>query len=409
MSIERLQVGLDIANKKYDVGELVRNGKDVYFKYYAEYLNKGLNISPIKLSFNDKGQKGNPRLFDGLFGVFSDSLPDGWGRLLLDRMLVSKGRASTQIHPLDRLAYVGIAGPGALTYKPVLTDPDLVQQHLELDILSREIRLILDGSSSEVIDELFQLGGTSGGARPKIQVGYHKGTDHLIHGTDDLPLGYEHWIIKFASSLDRSDSGNIEFAYYLMALEAGIEMEECKLFTGKSGEYFFGTKRFDRVGKQRLHMHSASGIMHDDYRYSQMDYGHIMDCAFQLERDVRVYEKVLRSAAFNVYSNNRDDHSKNFSFLMDELGKWRFAPAYDLTFSSSSHGMHSTMVAGESRHPGQVQLLELARIFDVKTGKESIDQIKSAVSRWPEFAQIARVSKESTQLISKTIATTLKN
>ena len=188
-----------------------------------------------------------------------------------------------------------------------------------------------------------------------------------------------------------------------MAVDSGIEMSECKLFKGKTGQVYFGTKRFDRIGNNRLHMHSASGMMHDDFRLSNLDYGHIMDCAFRLERDVNAYEKILRLAAFNVFANNRDDHSKNFSFLMDENGKWKVAPAYDLTFSSSGHGMHSTMVSGESANPNKQHLMELANYFKIKNAKSIIDQVQEVVNNWKSYAKKYNVSADSKNRIEKMI------
>ena len=146
-----------------------------------------------------------------------------------------------------------------------------------------------------------------------------------------------------------------------MAVTAGIEMSECKLFKGKSGQHYFGTKRFDRINNRRIHVHTASGLMHDNFRASTMDYGHLMDYAFLLEKHVKAYEKVFRLAAFNVFAHNLDDHSKNFSFLMNNKGEWQFAPAYDLTYSYSSYGFHSTMVAGESQNPGAKHLMKLEK------------------------------------------------
>lgn len=400
---ERLIVGLFFGTKQLEVGELVKDGIYLRFKFYPEFLDTGLEISPFKLPAKEGIFTGDTRLFDGLFGVFNDSLPDGWGRLLLDRALSSRGENPLNIGPLDRLAYVGKSALGALVYSPPSNDPSTNNSPIELDRLAQEMSTVLEGSSSTLIEELYQLGGSSGGARPKIHVGYNEQSDHLIHGMDDLPANYAHWIVKFPSSFDRPDIANIEYAYYLMALAAGLEMEHSKLFQSQSGAHYFGTKRFDRVGNQRLHVHSASGILHDDFRYSQMDYGHLMDCAFQLEKQVAAYEKILRVAAFNVFSHNRDDHSKNFSFLMDQHGAWRFSPVYDLTFSASSHGMQSTMVAGESRNPGEKQLLELAQVFSMKKPEEVLHQVKDAILRWPEFATQAGVSKESKTLITKAL------
>ena len=330
-----------------------------------------------------------------MFGVFNDSLPDGWGRLLLDRSLSAKGIDITRITPLDRLAYVGSRGMGALVYKPGIEPEKTADLVPELDILANEMNHILQGTSSEIIEELFILGGSSGGARPKIFAAYNPYTDDLIHGVGNIPEGYEEWIIKFPSSSDNREIANIEFAYHRMALLAGIEMSECRLFKGKSGQVYFGTKRFDRVAGKRLHTHTASGLMHDNFRMSTMDYGHLMDCAFRLEKHVKAYEKVFRLAAFNVYSHNRDDHSKNFSFLMNEQGEWQFAPAYDLTFSYSGYGFHSTMIAGESKNPGRKELMKLATHFGLKNAGPIIEEVQETISQWGAIASEYGITGET--------------
>ncbi len=186
-----------------------------------------------------------------------------------------------------------------------------------------------------------------------------------------------------------------------MALDAGINMNPCKLFRTKSGNVFFGTKRFDRTTNGKLHLHSAAGLLHDNFRLSTMDYGHLMDASFRIEKDVLAHEKILRIAAFNVFSHNRDDHSKNISYLMDNQGKWQVAPAYDLTFSNSSHGFHSTMISGESEHPNKSNLLALANHFKIKDAKTIIEQVQNAISNWATYAKDAGVETESKILISK--------
>jgi serine/threonine-protein kinase HipA len=341
--------------------------------------------------------------FVGLFVVFNDSLPDGWGKLLLDRSLSSKGINIAQISPLDKLAFVGSKGMGALVYKPEIETDKNTSYVLELDNIAREMTRVLQGTSSDIIEELFILGGSSGGARPKISIGYNPQTNDLMYGVDTLPQNYEDWIIKFSSSTDNREIANIEFAYHKMALLAGIEMSECKLFKGKSGQVYFGTKRFDRISNKRLHMHTASGLMHDNFRMSTMDYGHLMDCAFQLEKHVKAYEKIFRLAVFNVYAHNRDDHSKNFSFLMNAKEEWRFAPAYDLTFSYSNYGFHSTMVAGESQNPGRKELMKLARHFGLKNANSIIEEVQDALNTWEETAKECGVAKENRESIQKAI------
>lgn len=405
---EKIVVCIDFDATKKKVGELVLSENKIYFKYSADFLNSNLNISPFKLPLNSNIVQAPANPFNGLFGVFNDSLPDGWGRLLLDRNLHKKGINSSQISPLDRLSFVGKNGMGALTYQPEFTDETILSELLDLDLLHNEMASILNGESSEIIDDLFLLGGSSGGARPKINIGFNPSTSHIIYGDGSLPEGYEPWIIKFTSSFDRIDAAQIEFVYHKMALEAGLEMMPCKLFQGKTGRYYFGTKRFDRNHNNKIHLHSASGLLHDDFRMSSLDYGHLMDAAFQLEKQINVYEKILRLAAFNLYSHNRDDHSKNFSFLMNGNGIWQWAPVYDLTFSASSFGSHSTSIAGEFKNPNQQHLLELAKVFGIKKPKPIIEEVKQAVSNWNHTAKFYNVSTESIKTIEKITENLLK-
>jgi serine/threonine-protein kinase HipA len=399
VGINKLYVSLLLEGNNFDVGELVPSDNKIYFRYNTDFLKSGLNLSPIKLPFSGDISRSDQQPFDGLFGLFNDSLPDGWGRLLLDRFLSAKGIDITRITPLNRLAYVGSRGMGALVYKPEIKPGKKTDLFPELDILTAEMKHILQGTSSEIIEELFILGGSSGGARPKIYAAYNLLTDDLIQGTDNVPEGYDGWIIKFPSSSDSREIANIEFAYHKMALLAGIEMSECRLFKGKSGQVFFGTKRFDRVVNKRLHTHTASGLMHDNFRMSTMDYGHLMDCAFRLEKHVKAYEKVFRLAAFNVYSHNRDDHSKNFSFLMNAKGEWKFAPAYDLTFSYSGYGFHSTMISGESKNPGRKELMKLATHFGLKNAGSIIDEVQEAISQWGAIAIENSITREARNTI----------
>jgi serine/threonine-protein kinase HipA len=397
--INKIFVTLLHGGNSFEVGEMVLSGQKIYFRYNVDYLKTGLNLSPIKLPFSGDIESADKQPFDGLFGVFNDSLPDGWGRLLLDRSLSAKGIDITGITPLDRLAYVGSRGMGALVYSPEIKQEKAIALVPELDNLAAEMNHVLQGTSSEIIEELFILGGSSGGARPKIFAAYHPLTDDLMYGGDNAPEGYEEWIIKFPSSSDSREIARIEFAYHKMALLAGIEMSGCRLFKGKSGQVYFGTRRFDRVADKRLHTHTASGLMHDNFRLSTMDYGHLMDCAFRLEKHVRAYEKVFRLAAFNVYAHNRDDHSKNFSFLMNTKGEWQFAPAYDLTFSYSGFGFHSTMIAGESKNPGRKELMRLAAHFGLKNAGSIIEEVQEAIGHWNTIANQCGITKQTRNIV----------
>jgi len=381
------------------VGKLILDNRLIYFKYDDDFINLGMNLSPFKLKYDDSIQVADSAPFHGIFGVFADSLPDGWGMLLLNRALEKKGLSLNDINILDQHAYIGDTGKGALIYRPAITKDKNFSDIIDLDRLKTAIDEVYYGTSAEVIEELMSLGGSSGGARPKANVGYNPKTNELIHGYNMLPDGFNHWIIKFPSSQDPQDIANIEYAYYKMAQAAKITMSECKLLESTKGMHIFATKRFDRVGNDRIHMHSMAGLTHDDYRISNIDYGHIIDAAYQLEQTASAREKVLRLAAFNIYSHNRDDHSKNFSWLMNESGKWTFAPAYDLTYSSTGINEHSTGVSGEGANPGRRHIIELANQFSINKPDKIIDQVQEAIAQWPDIAKECGVRKVSIKRI----------
>ena len=387
------------------VGRLALIRRKIYFEYAPSFIATGLEISPAKLPLQSGVKASTTGLFEGLFGVFNDSLPDGWGRLLLDRQIQQRGIVAEKLGPLDRLTHVGKFGMGALVYEPC--EPQTTKHPNQLDInrLAEESVKIFDGTVQQMSTELFELSGSSAGARPKIMVGVSDDKTQFIHGQQDLPTGFEHWMIKFLSQQDRSDTGNIEYAYSLMAQAAGIEMMPTHLFSAKKGISYFGVKRFDRELNSRVHMHSLSGVIDADHRMPSIDYDHVLRTTYFLTRDINEVKKAFRLACFNVFAHNRDDHAKNFAFLMNEKGNWRLSPAYDLTFSSGPGGEHCTTVSGEGNSPSTEQLLSLAATFSIPTkeGKQAIDDVRSAVSEWKKYAEIAGVKKASAILIAKEI------
>ncbi|WP_395052939.1 type II toxin-antitoxin system HipA family toxin [Flavobacterium sp.] len=402
MKIQKINVFLNLGNSKDRIGEMILEKGLIYFKYDVEFLIKGIEISPFKMKLTPDIITPKELHLDGLFGVFSDSIPDGWGKLLLDRKLQSLGVSLNEISSLDRLSYLDSNSMGAISYEPE-NEIQTTNIKVDLDLISNEVEVILKGNSQDVIDELFQLGGSSGGARPKILVGYNSLTDEIISGQSIFPDGFEHWIIKFPSTYDLYDSGLIEFTYNQMAQNSGIEVADFKIFKTKSGKFLFGSKRFDRITNEKLHLHSVAGLLHDNFRMSTIDYGHIMDCAFILEKDFNAYEKIYRLAVFNILAHNRDDHSKNFSFLMNKDGNWKFSPAYDLTFSQSSYGFHSTSVAGESKNPTVNNLMILAADFGIKNANKIIDEVKNSISNFKNLASNYQISKDSCNLIEKSL------
>jgi serine/threonine-protein kinase HipA len=297
------------------------------------------------------------------------------------------------LSPLDRLCFVGNRGMGALSFEPENPNSVLSLPH-DLDEIDNEIQATLDEKDT-FVDHLLILGGSSAGARPKV----------LLH------IDNEDWLIKFRSHLDPKDISAIEYAYHLMAKDAGLIVPKAKLFPSRKGLGFFGVERFDRHGDKPIHMHTIAGLLHADHREPLLDYETIMKATLYLTRDVRQCEVQFRNAVFNVFSHNRDDHSKNFSFLMDEAGTWTVSPAYDLTFSSGPSGEHSTMVMGEGKNPTKEHLLKLAGACNIRKDKASeiIHQVLAATEKWHEFASKVGVSKLQTQNIYDALSVIHKN
>lgn len=328
------------------VGTLAKTPERVVaFEYDSDWLNNGFSISPFSLPLIKKVFIPKYEPFDGLFGVFNDSLPDGWGRLLVDRLFLKNKINPAEIDNLTRLTVVQESGMGALTYKPEhkFETENAVS---DLDILAKECSKILESQNSDNLDELFQLGGSSGGARPKILTS----------------INNEDWIIKFPSSTDPKNIGEKEYQYSLCAKDCGINMTETKLFPSKICSGYFGIKRFDRKNGKKVHMVSVSGLLETSHRLPNLDYNLLMKLTLELTRNYEDIEQLFRLMCFNVFAHNRDDHSKNFSFLYDDNKKeWHLSPAYDLTYSSSFNGEHATTINGEGKQPSLDNILTVAK------------------------------------------------
>lgn len=329
------------------VGTLALTGnRKTAFEYSDEWLETGFAISPFALPLEKKVFVAQKDYFKGLHGVFADSLPDAWGQLLLERLLKSKGYNLDEINVLDRLAIVGSLGMGALTYEP---ETNIVQGQVteDLDELADSCWKIMNTEYSDRLDDLYQLGGTSGGAIPKIMT----------------EIDGESWIIKFPAHTDGRDIGKVEYEYSLCAGKCGIDMPETRLFPSKKCSGYFGTKRFDREyvnGKmKKIHMLTAAAILEIDFEQPSLDYHSLMKLTKIITRDnEHDVKNMYKRMCFNVYAHNRDDHSKNFSFLYKEEEKnWRLSPAYDLTYSNTYYGEHTTTVDGNGKNPGLKELV----------------------------------------------------
>ncbi|VHO00887.1 type II toxin-antitoxin system HipA family toxin [Candidatus Rhabdochlamydia sp. T3358] len=380
--------------EKLSMGRLVLKDRRIFFEYTLEFIKTGLELSPLKLPLQSGIILCEDRVFEGLFGVFNDSLPDGWGKLLLDRKLMSLSLNPGDLSPLDRLCYVGKNGMGALVYEPEIEGMKPLY-HANLDEIGNEVMQFQENEDNRFVDDLLAMNGSSSGARPKIM----------------MTIDKEDYLIKFRSSSDPKDIGLIEYAYHLMAKAAHLPVPEAKLFPSKKEPGYFGVKRFDRVAGRRVHMHTISGLLHADYRFPSLDYETIMKATLWLTKDSQEGEKQFRAAVFNVLSHNRDDHAKNFSFLMDEKGTWRVSPAYDLTFSSGPGGEHCSMIMREGKNPTLYHLLKLAEISNIREQKalQIIDEVKMAVAEWGNFAKELGVSPDSLKMIQLALNRVAKN
>ena len=403
-SVTEIKVELSFGDTVLSVGRLASRQNKIYFQFDDEFLDRGYEISPFRCPRSSGLKTFDSNLFDGLPGVFYDSLPDGWGRLLLDRKMRSLGVLPQQLSALDRLRHVGESGMGALVYTPSETE-DAVQDELNLDSLASDVEQILEGEAGEVIEKLISLNGSSAGARPKAMIGVDTCKQRIVHGVQNSEHDYNPWLVKFPNSTDGQDAGAIEYVYAQMANDAGVEMENVYLFPSQTGPGYFATKRFDRNVGKRTHCHSVCGLLHSDFRIPSLDYQDLIELTMVLTKDIREAEKMFRLAVFNVLAHNRDDHSKNFSLMMDSTGTWRLSPAYDLTFASGPNGEQSTMVLGKGRNIEISDLIKLG--IESKLSHSLVDSViertRSALSRWRELASNYGVESSNVNLIQTRI------
>jgi len=342
--------------EEWYVGRMVLSPKRLcVFEYDPEFMSTGFSISPFYLPLHSGLFTARREPFNGLFGIFNDSLPDGWGNLLIDRYLISKDIQPQTLSVLDRLSIVGSSGMGALRYVP--------DRHIEsnqkmddINMLAAEVnKIISEVDYNTTLEIIAEKGGSSGGARPKVLIN--------IKG--------EPWIVKFPSSYDQADIGNIEYNYSLVAKKCGIEMPETALLEGK----YFGVRRFDREGNKRIHMHTASGLLYASHRFPSLDYFDLIKATLAITKNIEEAYKMFRLMVFNILTGNKDDHAKNFSFIF-ESKKWRLSPAYDLVPNSGFNDNHSSTIAGNGK-PSVDDIYEVAKQcgLKLKLAKEIFEEV----------------------------------
>ena len=335
---------------------LINETKKYAFQYDSNWLKNGFSISPFSLPLKEGLFIPSDMTFKGFFGVFADSLPDSWGNLLLERYLRKKG--IKDYDGLFRLACVGKGGMGALEYIP--NKEYKVNKIVDFDEFQNEVNNILSNEENINIDLLYGYGGSSGGARPKALIN--------IDG--------EEWIIKFQSRYDIENSGLCEYEYSLACKEIGINIPTTKLFESKISKGYFGIKRFDRENNKKIHVITAAALLEADFNTPCADY---LDL-FKLTRILTIDEKkdledLYLRMCFNVFAHNLDDHLKNFSYVYDEtIKKYRLSPAYDMTYSNTYYGEHTTSV----NHKGKNITIDDLVIVGTKSGLKKEFCIKKA-------------------------------
>lgn len=400
------------------------------FEYDQDFLNKGLDVSPVHMSLND-ARNGDSKFsfpslnkdtFLGLPGMLADALPDKFGNSVIDAWLSRNGRDSSSFSPVERLCYIGKRGMGALEFSPAMMgkyDASVSVEVSELVELVQEIMLqrkVLDvrldeseQNNANAILDILRVGTSAGGARPKAIIAMNDKGD-VRSGQAPAPKGYEYWLLKFDGVMDlelgeTSGYGRIEFAYYLMAKAAGINMMPCRLLE-ENGRAHFMTKRFDRINGKKQHMQTLCGIAHYDFN---MAGAYSYEQAFAVMRKLRMSKadatEQYRRVLFNIIARDQDDHTKNISFLMGTDGIWKLSPAYDVIYSHNPAGkwtnQHQMSVNGKRDHFTKVDLLLLGESISLSRPGEIIDEVIAVVNKWPGYAKEAGVNKEAVIDISK--------
>ena len=404
-----------------------------YFQYDSKFLRNGWELSPIKMALRNGSQIYSfPQLrksrgetedtFKGLPGLLADALPDRYGNRLINMWLAQQGRPENSMNPVERLLYTGSRGMGALEFEPILTQAPTQSRALELDNLIKVAHKILNQredfltnlnrDEEKALSDILTVGTSAGGARPKAVIAYNPKTQEVRSGQADAPMGFEHWLIKldgvsgeqFGESLGW---GRVEYAYYLMAKDCGIQMSECQLLE-ENGRAHFMTKRFDREENVKHHIQTLCGIQH--YNYNELN-SYSYEQVFQTMRTLRLTypeaEEMFRRMVFNVIATNYDDHTKNFSFILKKDENWRLAPAYDLCFAYDANNQwvnqQTLSVNGKRLDITKEDLMSIAQANNIKKGKRIIDEINDVARSWPNYAKKAHVSTELKERIEKQV------
>ncbi len=391
------------------------------FEYDSRFIQSGIELSPFAMPLSEAREPfvfvDLPELsFKRLPAMLADALPDDFGNALIDAWMAGKGIDKTRVTPLDRLAYMGKRGMGALEFKPARTPATPGSTAIKLSRLVESARLAVQGKlgtdslAKAALSQIIQVGTSAGGARAKAAIAWNPATDEIRPGQFDVEPGFEHWLLKFdGMGADQElggtqDYGRIEFAYHLMARAAGVDMSPCRLLE-ENGRAHFMTLRFDRQGNRKHHLQSLCAMAHLDYKQkASHDYSQLFQTIVRLGLDYAAIEEAFRRMAFNVMAANCDDHTKNTSFILREGMRWGLAPAYDVTYAFNPAGewtyQHLMAVNGKFSSITRADLMAVADRFGIGTAPKVLKQVKEAVAAWPDFAGQAGVNATGTIRIS---------
>ena len=410
-AVRKLEVLRSLADgSQVLVGTLAQNSEAVFFQYQDEYLARFSSLSPFKLPFNAQLHQAPTEPHQKLHGVFADSLPDGWGTLLMDRIFRQRGLLPQQISAMDRLAYIGERGMGALRYRPALDqDFSAVENFTALETLGREAQAIYDGDTDIVLAALAQAG-SSGGARPKALV--YMDADNPSRSSTKAQSGLQPWLVKFTSrnlpfGLEES---LCEAAYLQLATNASFVVPEWKLIRSsstKTAESWLALRRFDCTEHGRYHMHSVCGLVDAPFRMPSLDYADLIKISQKLCKSIPVGQEVFARAMFNLIGLNQDDHTKNWAYLMDDAGNWNLSPFYGVTFSPNSNNEHMMAFQGYGKTPplkAIQQLAQAANFSDWAEAKVVVEKMVDVFSDWQTIATQLGIKAGTRNLIGKQLS-----
>jgi serine/threonine-protein kinase HipA len=400
------------------VGAIAEEGDGtVTFEYEPGFTRAGLEISPFTLPLSQKGPVSFPELtrieaFQGLPGVLADALPDRFGTAVIARDFAERGTKDSAGSPVRKLLYVGSECLGALEFEPALRFPSLAadQEPLAISALVEQARTLVEGRASVAIPEILRIGAPAGGARPKAVILWNQELNEVRPAFVAPRSGDEHWIIKFdgVGELGAPDEtpkpyNRIEYAYSLMARSAGLDVPQSQLLEERGYAHFL-SRRFDREGERRLHLHSLGGMRHLDYNSrGQFSYEQYLRTVLALGLGYPALEEAFRRTVFNIAAVNQDDHVKNFAFLMDESGAWRLAPAYDLTYARGlgPTRAHQMSLGGKTGRFVREDLLALGKTMGLRKGGAALlEGVIAALREWERFAAEAGVHANRVRFIA---------